>query len=83
MTIFSDSGFYEVDFNNSLFKHLQYIRMDTICEVLYVTMKDVLTGEILTFEQNGIKWIRKMSLSAEILPSSIEAIAQNHCHSLY
>jgi hypothetical protein len=83
MTIFSDSGFYEVDFNNSLFKHLQYIRMDTICEVLYVTMKDVLTGEILTFEQNGIKWIRKMSLSAEILPSSMEAIAQNHYHSLY
>jgi hypothetical protein len=83
MTIFSDSGFYEVDFNNSLFKHLQYMRMDTICEVLYVTMKDVLTGEILTFEQNGIKWIRKMSLNAEILPSSMEAIAQNHYHSLY
>jgi hypothetical protein len=83
MTIFSGSGFYEVEFNNSVFKYLQYIRMDNICEVLYVTMKNVVTGEILTFEQTGINWIRKMSISSEIIPFQIEGIAQKGQHSLY
>jgi hypothetical protein len=77
MNIFSSFDYYEVDYNNNLFKYLHYIRMDTICEVIYVTMKDVLTGELLTFDHSGINWIRKMNLTSSIVPLYNEGIAQN------
>lgn len=77
MNIFSSFDYYEVDYNNNLFKYLHYIRMDTICEVIYVTMKDVLTGELLTFDHSGINWIRKMNLTSAIVPLNNEGIAQN------
>ncbi|CAG9610202.1 hypothetical protein [Pseudoneobacillus rhizosphaerae] len=77
MNIFSSFDYYEVDYNNNLFKYLHYIRMDTICEVIYVTMKDVLTGELLTFDHSGINWIRKMNLTSAIVPLPNEGIAQN------
>ncbi|HLO11849.1 MAG TPA: hypothetical protein VK190_06415 [Pseudoneobacillus sp.] len=83
MVLLSNLGFYEMDFNNNIFKHLQYIRIDKICEEIYVTMKNVITGEILTFEHSGINWIRKMDFSFELLPLSIEGIAQKHVLSLY
>jgi hypothetical protein len=51
--------------------------MDTIREVIYVTMKDMLTGEMLTFDHSGINWIRKMNLSSAIVPLYNEGIAQN------
>jgi hypothetical protein len=69
MTIFSGSGFYEMDFQSCRFQNLQYIRMDSICDVLHVTMKNVITGEMLTFEINGINWIRKMNISFDIVPN--------------
>jgi hypothetical protein len=77
MNIFSSFDYYEVDYNNNLFKYLHYIRMDTICEVIYVTMKDVLTGELLTFDHLGINWIRKMNLTSAIVPLNNEGIVQN------
>jgi hypothetical protein len=77
MNIFSSFDYYEVDYNNNLFKYLHYIRMDTICEVIYVTMKDVLTGGLLTFDHSGINWIRKMNLTSSIVPLYNEGIAQN------
>jgi hypothetical protein len=77
MNIFSSFDYYEVDYNNNLFKYLHYIRMDTICEVIYVTMKDELTGEMLTFDHSGINWIRKMNLTSAIVPLNSEGIAQN------
>jgi argonaute-like protein implicated in RNA metabolism and viral defense len=77
MNIFSSFDYYEVDYNNNLFKYLHYIRMDTICEVIYVTMKDELTGELLTFDHSGINWIRKMNLTSAIVPLNNEGIAQN------
>jgi argonaute-like protein implicated in RNA metabolism and viral defense len=77
MNIFSSFNYYEVDYNNNLFKYLHYIRMDTICEVIYVTMKDELTGELLTFDHSGINWIRKMNLTSAIVPLNNEGIAQN------
>ncbi|WP_442594043.1 hypothetical protein [Neobacillus sp. D3-1R] len=83
MTIFSDCGYYEMDFQNMHFRHLQFVRMDKICEVLYVTMKNVLTGELLTFEHNEINWIRKMALTSELVPLHIVGIAQTQEHSLY
>ncbi|HYK72241.1 MAG TPA: hypothetical protein VEV44_03765 [Pseudoneobacillus sp.] len=83
MTIFSDRGYYEMNFNNIQYRYLQFIRMDTICEILYVTMKNVLTGEMLTFEHKDINWIRKMNLSSELVPVHIVGIAQTHQHSLY
>jgi hypothetical protein len=77
MNIFSSFDYYEVDYNNNLFKYLHYIRMDTICEVIYVTMKDVLTGELLTFDHLGINWIRKMNVTSAIVPLNNEGIVQN------
>lgn len=77
MNIFSSFDYYEVGYNNNLFKYLHYIRMDTICEVIYVTMKDGLTGEMLTFDHSGINWIRKMNISSAIVPLRNEGIAQS------
>jgi hypothetical protein len=77
MYIFSSFEYYEVDYNDHSFKYLHYIRMDTIREVIYVTMKDMLTGEMLTFDHSGINWIRQMNLSSAIVPLYNEGIAQN------
>jgi hypothetical protein len=76
MEFFSTLAYYEMEFNQNRYRHLQFIRIDVICEVIYITMKNVLTGEWLTFEHSGINWIRKMQLSFEIVPQPILGIAQ-------
>ncbi|MHC0035647.1 hypothetical protein [Pseudoneobacillus sp. C159] len=76
MEFFSTLAFYEMEFEQNHFQHLQFIRLDMICEVIYITMKNVMTGEWLTFEHTGIRWIRKMELSFDIIPQPILGIAQ-------
>jgi hypothetical protein len=54
MNGFTTKGFYELIYKNERFSFLQYIRKDIICDVCYITLKNVITGETLTFDQSEI-----------------------------
>ena len=58
MNLFTED---EVVYRGTHFSFLQFIRMDEICEVCYLTLKNILTGEMFTFEQAGIVGIREIS----------------------
>jgi hypothetical protein len=89
------NGLYEVTYGEVLYEHLQYIRVDRICDETYVTLKNVLTEEILTFELKRIDRIRKRNedevlhfpqvdkFAAAALDNSTAMVAKEHSHSLY
>jgi hypothetical protein len=54
MNGFTKKGFYELIYKNERFSFLQYIRKDVICDVCYITLKNVITGETLTFDSSEI-----------------------------
>ncbi|RSD26184.1 hypothetical protein [Mesobacillus subterraneus] len=58
MKVFSTEGFYELIYKNERFSFLQYIRKDIICDVCYITLKNVITGETMTFNQSEIRGLR-------------------------
>jgi hypothetical protein len=55
MNGFTKKGFYELIYKNEHFSFLQYIRKDVICDVCYITLKNVITGETLTFDSSEIR----------------------------
>lgn len=55
MNGFTKNGFYELIYKNERFSFLQYIRKDIICDVCYITLKNVITGETFTFNQSEIR----------------------------
>lgn len=59
MEYYTDYRLIEVVYEDTLFEHLEFMRMDHICEVCYITLKNVITSEIYTFEQNKIKSFRR------------------------
>lgn len=59
MEYFTDYRLIEVVYEDTLFEHLEFMRIDHICEVCYITLKNVITSEIYTFEQNRIKSFRR------------------------
>lgn len=59
MKLFTENGYYEVVYDNKCYQFLEFIRLDTICEKTYVTLKNVLTGELFTFDECKIVKIRK------------------------
>ncbi len=61
MNFFTESGVYEVVYRGTHFSFLNFIRMDSICDVRYVTLKNILTGEMYTFDYSGILGIREIS----------------------
>ena len=54
-----DNGYYELVYNNRQYEYLEFIRLDTICEISYITLKNMLTGEFFTFEENKIRKVTK------------------------
>jgi hypothetical protein len=58
MNGFTKNGFYELIYKNEHFSFLQYIRKDVICDVCYITLKNVITGETLTFDKSEIRGFR-------------------------
>lgn len=52
------NGYYELRYKNERYSFLQPLRKDVICGVGYITLKHVLTGETLTFEQTEIRGFR-------------------------
>ncbi|MEH7346855.1 hypothetical protein V7122_23780 [Bacillus sp. JJ1532] len=59
MKYYSDYRLVELIYEDTLYEHLEFIRIDHICEVCYITLKNVITTEIFPFEQHQIKSIRK------------------------
>ena len=55
MNGFFKKGFYELRYKNERFSFLQYLRKDVICGVSYLTLKNVITGETLTFDEAEIR----------------------------
>ncbi|WP_226642034.1 hypothetical protein [Mesobacillus subterraneus] len=55
MNGFTKTGFYELIYKNERFSFLQYIRKDVICDVCYITLKNVITGETMTFDQSEVR----------------------------
>ncbi|MGG5253977.1 hypothetical protein ACQYAD_10825 [Neobacillus sp. SM06] len=59
MEILMEEGCFELFYDNHFYDNLEFMRMDAICGSTYITMKNILTGEFLTFEQNKITSVRK------------------------
>ncbi|CAM3738870.1 hypothetical protein [Mesobacillus zeae] len=59
MNRFTDNEVYEIIYDNKRFPFLQFIRIDQICDVCYVTLKNMVTGEMFTFEQGDILGVRE------------------------
>ncbi|MDZ5474496.1 hypothetical protein SM124_22735 [Bacillus sp. 31A1R] len=59
MKLFAENGYYEVVYDNKYYENLEFIRLDTICNKTYVTLRNVVTREMYTFDHNQIKKIRK------------------------
>lgn len=83
MKISLDNGFYELAYNQERYENLQFIRLDTICDKTYVTLKNVLTGAMLTFEQEKINWIKKKTKLPFFKKSKLNLVAEEQLHSLY
>lgn len=66
MKLFAENGYYEVMYKNRCYPFLEFIRIDTICERTYVTLKNIITGEIFTFEEEKVTRIRKKLLLRDI-----------------
>lgn len=58
MNGFNKQGFYELIYKNQRFSFLHYIRKDVICDVCYITLKNVITGETLTFDKSEIRGLQ-------------------------
>lgn len=54
-----ENGYYELVYNNRQYEYLEFIRLDTICEISYITLKNILTGEFFTFEENKVRKVTK------------------------
>ncbi|KON88435.1 hypothetical protein AF332_17540 [Sporosarcina globispora] len=81
MKILADNGFYEVEYDKKHYDQLEFVvRIDQICDITYVTMKNTLTGEVYTFEADKIKRFRKLM---KFMPSVKEnLVADNSSYSL-
>ncbi|WP_071459821.1 hypothetical protein [Bacillus massilinigeriensis] len=52
---------YDIIYDNTCFPYLQFIRVDQICGIRYVTMQSIVTGEMFTFEQGDILHIKRIN----------------------
>ena len=59
MDYFANNRFFEIVYGEETFEFLEFIRIDYICEVTYITLKNVITREIFTFDEGKIQVIRK------------------------
>lgn len=83
MNILYDNGLYELAYDDENYENLQFVRMDTICDVTYVTLKNVLTEEILTFEKEKIKDLKKRTMLQVFKNQHLNMVADEHFYSIY
>ncbi|WP_026583055.1 hypothetical protein [Bacillus sp. J33] len=80
MNIIADNGLYEVEYENEHYEQLEFVRIDHICEISYVTFKNILTGEVYTFDMDRIKRVRKIMKVTPLIKEN--HVAENSSHSL-
>ncbi|SFA91512.1 MULTISPECIES: hypothetical protein [unclassified Bacillus (in: firmicutes)] len=83
MNILYDNGLYELAYDDENYENLQFVRMDTICDVTYVTLKNVLTEEILTFEKEKIQDLKKRTMLQVFKNQHLNMVADEHLFSIY
>ncbi|WP_080845937.1 hypothetical protein [Cytobacillus gottheilii] len=84
MNTIADYGLIEIEYNHEQYKNMEFIRVDRIQNITYITLKDVLTGEMYTFEENKIQSIRKkMKYMPEKTRVPQNQLADTDSYSLY
>lgn len=77
MSVYNENGYYEVIYNNKQYEYLEFIRLDTICGISYITLKSILTGEMYTFEEHMIGKITKRGFRLKPIKSrTVEKVAK-------
>ncbi|ASV69571.1 hypothetical protein MKX67_12605 [Cytobacillus sp. FSL W7-1323] len=54
--------FFEIVYDKQHYQYLEMIRVDYICDILYITFKDFFTSEMYTFEKEKISFLQKVFL---------------------
>ncbi|MDQ0268407.1 hypothetical protein [Cytobacillus purgationiresistens] len=60
MNIITDNSFFEIVYDRQRFDYLQFIRIDHICDIVYITFKNAFTSEMYTFEKDKISKFKKI-----------------------
>lgn len=55
---FSNGRLLELVYDGRTYEFLEFIRIDRICENTYITLKNVITTEMFTFDEEKIRSIR-------------------------
>ncbi|MEW9111237.1 hypothetical protein ACQCT6_19915 [Cytobacillus gottheilii] len=84
MNTIADIGLIEIEYNHQQYENMEFIRVDRIQNITYITLKHVLTGEMYTFEENKIQSIRKkMKIMPQKTLQPQNQLADNDSYSLY
>ncbi len=84
MNTIADIGLIEIEYNHQQYENMEFIRVDRILNITYITLKHVLTGEMYTFEENKIQSIRKkMKIMPQKTLQPQNQLADNDSYSLY
>ena len=70
MNGFKGNGLYEIKYRGSNFSFLEFIRMDRICNVCYLTLRNIITGEMYTFEESEITGIHEAGERGSVTAAS-------------
>ncbi|ALC90248.1 hypothetical protein AM500_10980 [Bacillus sp. FJAT-18017] len=74
---------YGLEYEDMAFTNLRFIRKDTICNTVYLTFKDYLTEEVLTFDFDKIMNIKPCFRIDLLQGYYTEPLADTPRHSLY
>lgn len=70
-----DHGFYNIKYEEEQYENLQFLRIDKICEVSYVTFKNVLQEDIMTFETKKISGVQKSNTFTDFAVDTLNMVA--------
>lgn len=70
-----DHGFYNIKYEEEQYENLQFLRIDKICEVSYVTFKNVLQEDIMTFETKKIRGVQKSNTFTDFAVDTLNMVA--------
>ncbi|MBN6886899.1 hypothetical protein ACUXCC_004211 [Cytobacillus horneckiae] len=60
MKLMADNSFFEIVYDQQQFNYLEFIRIDYICDIVYMTFKNIFTSEMYTFEKEKISNLTKI-----------------------
>ncbi|WP_059170752.1 hypothetical protein [Bacillus sp. FJAT-27445] len=78
-----ENELYYLEYGNSYYTNMQFIRKDTICDTSYMTFKNPLNGDVFTFEMDKIKLLEETPKIELAWTSHTEPLADTASNSLY